>query len=174
MLAIMVSEIIGKLIASGTVTFMENAHWFNIMIPVQFTFMFLLFYQNSSFRYWRRALMVIIATAILFCVYAIISGNKQFDTRNYTILAALVCVACLHFLYECMNSKLIAIHRNPLFYLALGSLLFYMVTLPLRAMYDFLPQLYERVFWTSYYLSFALNYIMYSLITFGIVWMKRK
>ena len=174
MLAIMVSEIMGKLIIDHRVTFIGNNYWFNIMIPVQFTCLFFLFYQNTSFKYWRRILIVFIGIAVLLGLYVIIFDIKTFQTRNYTILATLVCACCIHYLYECMYSKLIVgVHRNALFYLALGSLLFYMVTLPLRAMYDFLPQLYVRIFWPSFYLSFALNYIMYALITFGIVWTKK-
>ncbi|HEY0678540.1 MAG TPA: hypothetical protein VGD17_09650 [Chitinophagaceae bacterium] len=175
MAAIMVTEIMGKLTASGTVTFIKNSYWFNIMIPVQFTCLFLLFYQNTDFRPWRIIIKVFIGVATLLALYVVISGIQKFDTRNYVILATMVCACSLFYLYECMNGRLISgVYNNALFYLALGTLLFYMITLPLRAVYNYLPAVYERIFWPSYYLSFALNYIMYGLITFGIIWAKNR
>lgn len=175
MLAIMVTEIIGKLTSTGTVTFIKNSYWFNIMIPVQFTCLFILFHKNTRFKYWRNITMIFIATAAVMFMYVIIAKIVKFDTRNYVILATMVCACCIHYLYECMNSKLIAgVFRNALFYMAIGTLLFYMLTLPLRAIYTYLPAVYERIFWPAYYFSFALNYVMYSLITFGIIWAKKK
>lgn len=175
MSVIMLTEIIGKLISEGIITFIKSSFWFNVMVPLTFLSLFVLFYQNTASLFWRRAIAVFMGITILFAVYLLVQGTKRFDTLNYTITAAFVCACCLHYLYECMNSRYITgIYKNALFYLAIGTLLFYLGTLPLRSMYNYLFAHYQSVFYRYYMLSFFLNYIMYGLIIFGIVWAKKK
>lgn len=166
---IIISEAIGKL-------FINNNQWFNVMIPVQFLCLFLLFYQHTNYRYWRRVIILFsIIIAILTIAGSIQPGSQKFNVLNYTIGSIFLSAVCLHYLYECMNSRsIIAIHTNSLFYLAMGTLLFYLGTLPFHSMRNYLYFKYESIFDLYNYLSYILNITMYGLISFGIIWANRK
>lgn len=176
MMTVAISETIGKLVQEGYITAFKSDAWFNVMLPFQFLSLLLLFHGNTGASYWRwviRIFAVIIGG--LSIIYHIAGKSAVFVTRDYTLSSAFISACCLHYLYECMNSGEIAgIQKNTLLYVALGILLFYLGTLPLNSMRNYLFNNYENLFYTYYYVGFVLNYIMYGLITFGIVWGQKK
>lgn len=171
-----VSEAVGWLTARGMLSSIHNGVWYNIMTPVKFICIFLLFRDNTRSAFWKYVIWCFIGfTLVLLALYIFQSLSKTFNTLYYTIQAAMVACCCLHYLYECMNSNAVAdVEKNPLFYLAMGTLLFYLGTLPLRSMYNYLYDHHRAVFWGYRRLSMFLNYIMYGLILFGILWAKKK
>ncbi|RPD39589.1 hypothetical protein [Chitinophaga barathri] len=173
---VLVSEAVGFLLLKKYVSWVPNGVWYNYMTPLQFLCIFLLFRRNTRSRPWRTAILCFAGlTVLLTLLYAILPHSRQFNTFNFTVEAGCVAVCCLHYLYECMNSNNItAIEKNPLFYFAMGTLLFYLGTLPLRSMYNYLYQHHRALFFGYYELSRILNYIMYGLIIFGILWAKKK
>ena len=173
---IVFSEAVGKLIAIHAITFVSSMEWFNVMIPVQFLCLFLLFYKQTGYRYWRRSIILfsVVITAMAI-IYMLQQGPQKFNVLNYTLGVIFLSAVCLHYLYECMNSQsIIDIYTNSLFYLAIGTLLFYLCTLPLHSMRNYLYYNYRNIFYPYYYLGYVLNISMYSLITFGIIWANRK
>jgi hypothetical protein len=173
---IVFSEVTGILIAKGALKFITSAEWFNVMIPVQFLCLFLLFYRQTNYRYWRRIIILFSAViTILAIVYIILPGTQTFNVLNYTLGVIFLSAICLHYLYECMNSQsIIDIYTNCLFYLAIGVLLYYMGTLPFYSMRNYLYYNYRNIFYPYYYLGYILNITMYGLTTFGIIWANRK
>lgn len=173
---IVFSEVVGKLIAIHALTFVGSYEWFNVMIPVQFLCLFLLFYTQTRYRYWRRIIILFsVVVIIMAIVYALKPGPQKFHVLNYTLGVIFLSAVCLHYLYECMNSQsIIDIYTNSLFYLAIGTLLYYLGTLPLHSMWNYLFYNYINIFNPYYYLCYILNITMYGLITFGIIWANRK
>jgi hypothetical protein len=176
LLAVVISETVGKLIQTNTIQFIKSVSWFNVMVPVQFICLFLLFHAKTEYRYWSYVIRIfILLTFLLTMVYIFSSQGRSFNTLNYTIEAVFVSACCLHYLFECMNSRFItSIHKNPLLYLALGTLLFYLGTLPLHSMYNYLYSNYKSIFYPYYYTFYVLNFVMYGLISFGILWAQKK
>jgi len=173
---IVFSEAIGKSIKDGVLTFITSAEWFNVMSPVQFLCLFLLFYRQTNYRYWRRIILLFcIVIAILAIVYIILPGTQKFNVLNYSLGAIFLSAVCLHYLYECMNSRsILDIYTNTLFYLAIGALLYYLSTLPFYSMRNYLYYKHVSIFYPYFYLSFILNITMYGLTTFGILCLNRK
>lgn len=173
---IVFSEAIGKLTAIRVLTFVGNVKWFNVMIPAQFLCLFLLFYRQTNYRYWQRIIILFSAVlAILTIVYILQPGRHKFNVLNYTLGVIFLSAACLHYLYECMNSQsIIDIYTNSMFYLAIGILLYYLGTLPFYSMRNYLFYNYESIFYPYYYMGYVLNITMYGLTTFGIIWANRK
>jgi hypothetical protein len=173
---IVFSEAIGKLIAIRTLTIVSSVEWFNVMIPVQFLCLFLLFYKQTNYRYWRRSIILFsVIIIILPIVYALQPGPQKLNVLNYTIGVIFLSAVCLHYLYECMNSQsIIDIYTNSLFYLTIGILLYHLGTLPLHSMMNYLYENHLNIFNPYLCISYILNIAMYSLITFGIIWANRK
>lgn len=173
---IVFSEVIGKLIYMHALTIVSSFEWFNVMIPVQFLCLFVLFYKQTNYRYWRRIIILFsVIVTILAIAYALQPGPQKFNVLNYTLGVIFLSSVCLHYLYECMNSQaIIDIYTNTLFYLAIGTLLFHLGTLPLHSMRNYLYYNYRNIFYPYIYLSYILNITMYGLITFGILCLNRK
>jgi len=173
---VVISETVGYLLLVKGNNWISNGVWYNYMTPLQFICIFLLFWQNTRSHGWRLVILGFIAlTVLLTLLYVALSHSRQFNTLNFTVEAGCVAICCLHYLYECMNSNSItAIERNPLFYFALGTLFSYLGILPFRSMYNYLYVHYRVIFHGYYRLSMILNYIMYGLIIFGILWAKKK
>lgn len=176
LLVIVVSETVGGMIMKGKISFISSKTWFNLMMPLQFLFLLLLFLKKTTFGYWKNVILVFIGITItLTAVYLLRYRNDKFVTFNYTIEAAFVAACCLHYLFECMNSQsLMLVYKDTLLYLSLGTLLFYLGTLPLHSMYNYLYKTHRDIFMAYYKLSFILNYMMYLLISFGILWTRKK
>jgi hypothetical protein len=170
------SEGIGKLIDIHAIQFIKSNLWFNIMIPVQFLCLFILFYKKTTYNYWRTVILFFSGLTIILTLVFILSGEKKsFNTLNYTVESVFVSACCLHYLFECMSNKyIININKDVMMYLALGTILFYLGTLPLHSMRNYLYKNHKSIFEAYNYLFFILNYIMYGLISFGILWAQKK
>jgi hypothetical protein len=173
---IVFSEAVGKLITIHALTIVSSMEWFNVMIPVQFLCLCLLFYKQSGYLYWRRIIILFsVVITIMAIIYMLQPGPQKFNVLNYTLGVIFLSAVCLHYLYECMNSQsIVDIYTNSLFYLAIGTLLFYLGTLPLHSMRNYLYYHYKSIFYPYNYLGYILNITMYGLITFGIIWANRK
>lgn len=173
---VVVSEAVGFLTGRGIISWIKNAVWFNYITPLLFICIFLLFLNNTRHGYWKQAIRSFIgATIALTALHVVLPHSTRFNTLNYTIQAAMIAVCSLHYLYECMNSNSItAVEKNPLFYFALGTMLFYLGTLPLRSMHNYLYNYHKTIFYAYRHVSMILNYIMYGLTIFGILWAKKK
>jgi len=173
---VIITEAVGYLTARNIISSIHNGVWYNITIPVRFICIYQLFRSNTRSMFWRKVLWCFTGlTLLLLVLYLVLSLSRTLNTLYYTIQAAMVACSCLHYLYECMNSNEVAdVEKNPLFYLAMGTLLFYLGTLPLRSMYNYLYDHHRAVFWGYRRVSMFLNYIMYGLILFGILWAKKK
>jgi hypothetical protein len=173
---IVFSEAIGILISIHALKIVSSNEWFNVMIPVQFLCLFLLFYRQTNFRYWRRSIILFsVIIIIVAIVYMLLPGQQKLNVLNYTLGVIFLSAVCLHYLYECMNSEsIIGIYTNSLFYLAIGTLLYYLGTLPLYSMWHYLYLNYRNIFNPYYCINYILNIMMYGFITFGIVWANRK
>ena len=177
MVVVVLSETVGLLIQKHIITsFGKSGNWFNIMVPVQLVCIFLLFYANTKKIYWR-------ITVISFCVITIflttlffnVFKTNNFNTFNYIIEAILVAACCLNYFIESMNSQTIVnINRDALLYFSLGTLLFYLGALPLHSMRNYLYHHHRNIFNFYDSLVFILNCVMYCMISFGILWMRKK
>jgi hypothetical protein len=150
--------------------------WYNIMLPAQFISLLLLFFNKTTFSYWKIAIKAFIG--IILCITILqffVSAVTEFNTFNYTLGAIFISACSLHYLFELMNSKEIeTVTRDPFLYLSVGLLLFYLGTLPFSSMRKYLFEAHRNIFYIYYYLFFGFNYFLYGVITFGILWAKKK
>src|SRR5688572_10862585 len=83
---IVFSEAIGKLIYIHALTIVSSNEWFNVMIPIQFLCLFLLFYRQTNFRYWRRSIILFsVIIIIVAIVYMLLPGEQKLNVLNYTL-----------------------------------------------------------------------------------------
>lgn len=160
---------------NNTIWFKEIV-WYNIMIPCQFICYFMLFHVQTKVTFWKRMIeLYIITTVLLTILYFYNSNLNDRNILGYTIEVTFLSSCCLHYLFECMTSTtIIDVHKTPLVYVAFGTLLFYLGTLPLHTMWNYLYINHNTIFYTYFYLFYVLNYIMYGLISFGILWAQKK
>lgn len=176
LLTVAFSEAVGKLIDIKAIRFINTGRWFNIMVPVQFLCLFMLFYKKTAYKYWRWVVKVFMVLTVTITFLFFLWGEKEnFNTLNYTIESIFISACCLHYLFECMNNRqIVFINKDIMMYLALGTLLFYLGTLPFHSMFNYLYKNHKSIFYTYKQLFYILNYIMYGLISFGIIWGKKK
>ncbi|MBO9617932.1 MAG: hypothetical protein J7539_02760 [Niabella sp.] len=177
--AVVLSETVGLLAwdfidRSHVVGF--NKAWFNIMLPVQFACLLILFYKKTRVGYWRVAITGFIGILLFVFVLQFLTGNlKELNTFNHTLGSVFISACSLHYLFELMNSENIEeVIRDPFLYISIGLLLFYLGALPFRSMRTYLYVEHRNIFWVYYYLFFGFDYFLYSIITFAFLWAKKK
>lgn len=150
--------------------------WSNIMLPAQCLSILVLFYNKTRFHYWRIAIVGFVGVVLFITFLQVLIGNiSASNTFNSCLMYVFISACSLHYLFELMNSEEIAeVTRDPIMYISIGLLLFYLGTLPFSSMRVYLYESHRKIFYTYYYLFFAFNYFLYSIITFGILWAKKK
>ena len=151
-----------------------DIYWY-FGLPLELLFLFWLFYQYAKPRKWPLILAAIyVAGWILDQVY--FSHLKLFfDSFSYTIGNALLLICLFVFFIRFSNSNEILNYRKSMFFwVALGLLIFYVGTFPFYGMRTTLWKDYRSLFWVYYYISFFLNYCMYSLFMIAFIWGRPK
>jgi hypothetical protein len=139
--------------------------------PLRYICIFLLFRENTAVAQWKNWINGFIGvTVALTALFIFLPASKQLNELSYTIEAVMIVSCCLQYLYRNISGKGVSMpEKQPLLYLALGTLLFYLGTLPLYARYSYLGR-HHRTFFTGYgHVSMILAYVMYGLIITGLL-----
>jgi hypothetical protein len=139
--------------------------------PLRYICIFLLFRNNTLAVQWKSWINGFIGiTVVLTILFIFLPKSKKLSEVSYTIEAAMIVACCVHYLYGYYSGKGVATEgKRPLLYLATGTLLFYLGTLPLYARYNYLGRHHRALFSGYGHIAMILAYAMYGLIISGML-----
>lgn len=149
------------------------------VIPLEFLFFYYFFYSIFNSKQKKRSILaasVLILVILLFEELVLKQGGKYFFLSLFYSCANLLLLIILvhYFILLLKSNSLIHFKLNPVFWVAVGLLLFYLGTFPLFAMYNSLWGLDKDLFRKYYTIQFVLNWSMYSLFMIAYIWGKPK
>jgi hypothetical protein len=152
-----------------------NTQLYNYILPLEFLLYFIIYAQLVSRRWLAR---VIFYTGwgqlLLAWVSNLLLAGASFNTWYYALAAILLSLCALLYVYETLNGpELLRIWHNLFFYVSLGILFFYILTLPFHTMRNYLYKHYEKVFTLYYYIFLGLGCLLYLLIAAGF-WLQQR
>jgi hypothetical protein len=147
-------------------------------IPLEFLFIFWLFYSEYKNRGDRRWPVLAAAVYLITWLIDIIwFKNVQFSftSLSYEVGNVLLLALIILFLIRFMLSNDILHYKiNTMFWVSIGLLVFYLGSLPYFALYNNLYK-YNRILFHNYWkVMMVLNYIMYGFFTLSFIWSKKK
>lgn len=158
---------------------MENSFLFSyIVIPVEFLFWFWFFYKTFEKKGQKK--IALLSIVLLFCSmlyeqFFISPGDKfYFMSLSYSLCNILLLLLIILYLVDFVKSdQILYFKRSPVFWIAIGLLLFYLGTFPLFAMFHYLLAINRHLVNVYWHIVVILNCSMYSLFSIAFLWGKR-
>jgi hypothetical protein len=147
-----------------------------IVIPVEFSFFFWLFYRYFGTGFSKGKWLAVgafIAYAISWAVFFIFSKEMSVWDLPITYLTGIIGLLVLtmyFFIQFIFSEQILGFKTNAMFWVALGVFLFYIVSAPFFALRMVLYRDQIDVFWIYYYVQMGVNYLMYLLFMIALIW----
>lgn len=149
-----------------------------VNIPVTFLFYFWLVYHSFSGKNLRRAVPLVAVLYILEWLVEEFYLRGKFSKNSIISYSTAVCCLLIFiiswFVKLVQSRQLLYFKRNLYFWIFSGILIYYIITLPIRALGGSLYERYPDIYMVGWYISFIFNCIMYILFTAGIKWADPK
>lgn len=176
---VFITEVTGEMAGYyiGSAAFNYNLYTF-FCIPMQFLFFLWLFWQyfkTYSYRIWLSIGMVLYISAFLIDTF-FLAGHK-FNFFSFSYMAGnvvLVASTILFFFVFVRTDEILKYKSSKMFWVSLGLLIFYLLSLPLYGLWNTLAVNYPFLFNKYWIVTTFLNYLMYLLFTLSIIWTKVK
>ncbi len=159
---------------------LNQAFYHYIVLPVEFLFFFWLLSRQTIAPGLKR--LSITGTFVYLLVWLFDTylrstdfyrTSYSFPSISYTTGNLVLLVLILSFLIKLVRSDdILHFKKNPLFWVCIGLLAFYLGTAPYYGLRNMMYKNHKTVFWAYTYLSFILNYCMYSLFTISFICRK--
>ena len=152
-------------------------HWiYNILDSVSFLVYYYIFYKatiTKKFKFWIKNFA---GTYIIFSIVNwIFIQNFLSEMQSYLFIigAIFLIISILFYFIELLKSeKVLIFHKNILFWISTGLLLYYAGNIPFAAEsngYALIPGIHKLFLIVS-----ILSIIMYLIFTFGFIWSKKE
>lgn len=176
---IVLNEQLGGYMGRNKIWMYEGTYnyWvYNLIRPIYTLFIYFIYLkslQNSKFAVWIKRFMVVYVFAYLINIIFI----QDFFTNiqsNTMILGSLFIVICTVFYFiELLRSEKITIfHKQLLFWISIGLLIFHSGTIPLTLAFEYYA--YFSYIHNIYLITYILGIVMYLLFTFGFIWSRKE
>lgn len=179
LLAIFFTEVIAEYIAWGfNNPALNNAIYRYWGIPLQFFFFFWLFYQTfkeSKLKYWPIWAALIYSIVLLADLVSLRHLSLRFTILSYcTGGILLLSVIISYFILLMKSDQILKFKQSFMFWVSLGLLLFYLLTLPYFGLRNILYKNYRALFDVYGYFMLILNYLMYSCFITAFLCVKKN
>ncbi|HHC81052.1 MAG TPA: hypothetical protein ENK46_14320 [Flavobacteriia bacterium] len=153
-------------------------HWvYNILDTISFLVYYYIYYKsmssNEKYKNWIKKF------AIAYIVISILNWSfiqnffEELQSYLFIIGAIFLIIAILFYFIELLKSeKILVFHKNLLFWISIGLLLYYAGNIPFAAElngYALIPGIHKLFLIVN-----ILAIIMYLLFTFGFIWSKKE
>ena len=172
---IVIAEITGNIMVRYKLKEENNILFTYLVIPAEYLFFFYLFYTILKSKWQKRLVIVSTALLLISMLYEknfLKDGETySFESFSYSVSNILLLIIIIAYLISFVRSDQILFYKNnPVFWIALGLLFFYLGSFPLFAMYHYLWALDKKLFLTYWHVVFVLNCIMYCLFSISFLW----
>ncbi len=147
-------------------------------IPLQFIFIYWLFYQRSDPAKEKRWPLIgagIYIISLLFESLYLKNNKLAFSSISYLTGNVILLLLVFIFLFSFINSNEILYYKKSMmFWVCLGLLFFYLGTLPFFGLWNTLANNYPNVFNVYWMVEVSLNCLMYFLFSIAFIWGNPK
>ncbi|SEE19596.1 hypothetical protein SAMN04487765_1724 [Tenacibaculum sp. MAR_2010_89] len=159
-------------------SFQFNNFFYNVLILLEFNILLFLYKNISEDRLTNKVIKlgVVLYNVVYFCS-SFFYGISIFKTKLNTIApvfgSLFIAVTLLLFLREMLLSEdIVNYKKNIFFWISTGLLLYYLGTLPLTAIFNFMKE--GSNFFELYRIQHVLTIIMHSCFIIGLLWSWNK
>jgi len=143
------------------------------VIPVEFVFYYWLFFvsfKNSTSKWLPIVCAGIYIVSLVSDFLYFNKINMYFDSISYTIGNLLLLVLILRFFINLVTSNsILDFKRNPMFWISLGLLVYYLGSFPFYGLFNLLSTKHSDWFNAYFLLSNALDCVMYLLFAISFI-----
>ncbi len=148
--------------------------WF--IIPLEFLFFYWLFFKEKLLNE-----KLILSFSVLYVVAVIADNlffsNKKFFFSSFSYMIGnffLLLILLMFILKFSKTEKIVKFNTEPIFWVCMGLVLFYLGTFPYFGLRNKLFYYHNSIFINYTWAMGILNYIMYSLFALSFIWGKPK
>ena len=176
---IVITEITGEIAGYSLqwVQFNRNLYTF-FCIPLQFLFFFWLFwkyFEKTSYRYLVLAGALIYMLSFFINIFFLANVRFAFSSFPYMIgNVVLMVLTILFFMIFIKGEEILEYRSSNMFWVCLGLLIFYLLSLPLYGLWNTLAAKHPGLFDNYWIITMILNYLMYLLFILSFIWGKPK
>ncbi len=155
-----------------------NNAFYNLMSLIEFNLLFLFYRAKAVNILTKRVIGVsFLLYNVIYIFSSIYYGNGVFTIIYNTIApvfgAALIGVVLMLYLREfLLSEKILNYKKNIYFWITTGLLLYYLGTMPLTAIFNFMKP--NSSFLSLYKIQYLLTIIMHSCFLIGLLWSWKK
>ncbi|HNU89086.1 MAG TPA: hypothetical protein PKJ94_12370 [Ferruginibacter sp.] len=176
---IFVTEITGEIAGYRLQWFQFNRNLYTFFcIPFQFLFfcwLFWKYFEKSSYRNWALAGVLIYLLSLLTNIFFLASIRFSFFSFSYMMgNLILLVLTILFFSLFIKGNEILGYRSSRMFWVCLGLLIFYLMSLPLYGLWNTLAAKHPGLFDNYWIITMILNYLMYLLFTLSFIWGKPK
>ena len=153
-------------------------------IPIQFLFFYWLFHQHFNVKIKNRwplfsaAIYLVCLLSDIFswpgAMYTNVSKSGFLATSYAVGTILLLILSLIYFVKFVKSDEAISFRSDMMFSVALGLMLFYMLTLPFYMLRTFLYYNYRTVFDIYWRAQYFLDYLMYLMFAVAFIWGRVK
>jgi hypothetical protein len=172
LLVLTMSDLVSIYLPSKSV----NIYYTYFIIPLEFLFVFYLFKNNLKYNklVWG-CITVYIISFLIEIIYENINQKNVFLSVSYSVGNLLLLILILRYFYFLIYSeRILSFNTEPMFWVSLGLLLFYLGTFPYYGLYNLLKTKYFDILVSYTWIMIFLNYAMYLLFAASFIWGKEK
>ncbi len=173
---VFISEVFGLLCVYYQWKEINQFYFSFFVIPLEFIFFFCLYGVHSVST---KGKYVTIFSVILYLISLALENSLanefNFFSMSYTVGNLLLLIVIFRYLYFYLKSDdLLLIRGNPLIYISIGLLVFYIGSFPFYGLKNYLWTHYKIIGTNYWYFATILNCIMYCMFTASFIWGKFK
>ncbi len=168
-------DFIGNFIENSKVEQTYNVLYYNyLVIPVEFSFFFWLFYKISDTISNKRLSIILMGIYLVSLLIDFLYFSKHkffFESISYSIGNLLLLILIISFFIELTNSEAILNYRqNRMFWIGIGLMIFYLGSLPYYGLRNTLAINYHKLNIIYTDVSDILDSIMYLMFALSFIW----
>ena len=177
LLALFIIECTGNILANLHLGRANNNLYQFVGLPLEFLFYCWFYYQcfNKKIRSISIYCGVIFLLSWIADCFFISNSNSYFSSFSYCIgNLILVTMVITYIIHLSLSDEILQYKLDPVFWVSIGLLLFYLGTFPYYGLFNLLVHHYQHLHWYYTWAMIFLNYSMYLIIAGVLIWSKPK
>jgi len=176
---IVVTEIAGEIAGYRLqwVQFNRNLYTF-FCIPLQFLFfcwLFWKYFEKGNYKNWALTGSVLYLLSLFINIFFLANIRFSFFSFSYMMgNVILLILTILFFRIFIKGNEILEYRSSRMFWICVGLLVFYLLSLPLYGLWNTLAAEYPALFNKYWIITTILNYLMYILFALSFIWGKPK
>lgn len=134
----------------------NNLFLFHYLAPLEYIALCIVFYNSLESRTFKKAIIISIPGFVLLCVFLsmYVDGLSENNSNARIVEALLVTIwILLYFRQLSTTDKILHIKRNPLFWVYIGLMFYFLGTLFLQGLLNYIIETFDKNLAHKFYIS---------------------